>query len=363
MPSLRRRRSARTLPSWLPRGRVVRQRSRGVRPVLSTVHAGRAADDPWTDLVDVMGLRPPRALPRQLVAFIRAARGRRAVILRGTVSMSDGYGDLLAGVLLRVLARDVRVVVSDATIEPGSAALAARLAPGAGPVLRLLSRLLVHAVDSPRVVWCVLSTAEVDGFRSAWGIRHGEVVFTPFSHSFPRRQPVEGVRNGEHVFSGGSSLRDYGLLLESWTEDLPPLRVATRRPVDGVERAHGVIEVGPTSPADFMRLMASSRVVVLPLARARRSTGQQTCLNALLLGRPLVVTDTPGVRDHVEDGVTGLVVPSDAAALRAAVRRLVGDPALADRLGSARRRSVLERFEPRHYRRRLLEVAGVIDRE
>ncbi len=44
----------------------------------------------------------------------------------------------------------------------------------------------------------------------------------------------------------------------------------------------------------------------------------------------------PGIVDVIEDGVNGLLVaPGDAAALAAAVDRLLADPELAQRLGRA----------------------------
>ena len=44
-------------------------------------------------------------------------------------------------------------------------------------------------------------------------------------------------------------------------------------------------------------------------------------------GRPVVVTDNPGVSDYVEHGVTGLLVPpNDPQAFEGALRALLLDP-------------------------------------
>jgi glycosyltransferase involved in cell wall biosynthesis len=59
---------------------------------------------------------------------------------------------------------------------------------------------------------------------------------------------------------------------------------------------------------------------------------------ALACGRPLVTADTPAARELLTDGADALLVaPGDAEALAAAVRRLAGDAALADRVGVAGR--------------------------
>lgn len=56
-------------------------------------------------------------------------------------------------------------------------------------------------------------------------------------------------------------------------------------------------------------------------------------LEAMALGLPVVSTDVGGIRDLLEDGTTGLIVPdNDHAAMARAVRRLLSDQELAERL-------------------------------
>ena len=78
-------------------------------------------------------------------------------------------------------------------------------------------------------------------------------------------------------------------------------------------------------------------VVVVPVLRTamtERHTSPLKAFEALAAGRPLVISDLPSSREIVRDGETALLVPpGDAAALAAAVGRLLDDPALARRLG------------------------------
>lgn len=68
-------------------------------------------------------------------------------------------------------------------------------------------------------------------------------------------------------------------------------------------------------------------------------------LEAMAMGLPVIATDVGGTREAVNDGVTGLLVPArDAAALAAAVARLLDDPGLAARFGSFGRKRVAEEF-------------------
>lgn len=66
-------------------------------------------------------------------------------------------------------------------------------------------------------------------------------------------------------------------------------------------------------------------------------------LEAMASGRPVIASRIGGLTDIVLDGETGLLVPpGDAAALRAALARLLADPALRERLGQAGRSRVAE---------------------
>lgn len=61
--------------------------------------------------------------------------------------------------------------------------------------------------------------------------------------------------------------------------------------------------------------------------------------------RPAVASDTGGIGDWLQDGVSGVLVPAgDAGALSAAVTRLLKDPELAANMGAAGRESVTARF-------------------
>jgi glycosyltransferase involved in cell wall biosynthesis len=79
-------------------------------------------------------------------------------------------------------------------------------------------------------------------------------------------------------------------------------------------------------------------VVVFP---SRRDGFPVACAEAMAHGRPVVATAVGGLPDMVVDGETGLLVPpGEPTALRAALDRLLADPELRARLGSAGRERI-----------------------
>lgn len=72
-------------------------------------------------------------------------------------------------------------------------------------------------------------------------------------------------------------------------------------------------------------------------------------LEAASCERPLIVTDVPGCRSFVRNGIEGFVVPpADPQALAAAMTRLANDPALRARMGKAARSRILSGFTEAH---------------
>jgi glycosyltransferase involved in cell wall biosynthesis len=66
---------------------------------------------------------------------------------------------------------------------------------------------------------------------------------------------------------------------------------------------------------------------------------------AMAYGRPVVATAVGGLVDAMQDGASGVLVPTrDERALRAAIERLLKDPRLRTRIGSAARAVAAEHF-------------------
>jgi glycosyltransferase involved in cell wall biosynthesis len=100
----------------------------------------------------------------------------------------------------------------------------------------------------------------------------------------------------------------------------------------GLQRHVEFLGSRPDGPAIISQL----QVLVVPSV-ANEGT-MLVVLEALAAGVPIVATDVGGIREQIEHGREGLIVPpNDAAALTAAMARLLQDPALARGLADAGR--------------------------
>jgi glycosyltransferase involved in cell wall biosynthesis len=95
--------------------------------------------------------------------------------------------------------------------------------------------------------------------------------------------------------------------------------------------------------ADIGAVWRHADIFVLP-ARSREGM-PRALLEAAASARPLVVTNVPGCRHFVRDGVEGFVVPpEDSGALASAIERLARDPELRRRMGEAARLRLLHGY-------------------
>lgn len=293
-----------------------------------------------------------------LRTLMRLAQDKAGVVLLGSVTRRHRYRDLVFAFLLKVTRAPrnrPRVLITDATWQQESKALA-RLTGLPARWFALPTKLVVRLIDGAHVRYGVLSTREKETFSTVWGVAPDRVVFTPFPATVDAQTPTSV---GDYLFAGGNSLRDYDLVAQALPGTGARCRVASvwqpPEPVEG-------LETGPVEHEDFVRLLAGCRAAIVPLEQEVRSAGQQSYLNAMALGKPVIVTEAPGVRDYVEDGVTGVVVPPDPDALRAAIIDVM-DPAKApvyEEMGRRAQEWVRENATQDAYKDRvLLDAIGV----
>jgi len=154
-----------------------------------------------------------------------------------------------------------------------------------------------------------------------------------------------GVRTLVHAHR---ILEDAGVhsdLLLAGQPDLDDPSAIPQIEVAGWGRDPGITWLGHL--ADISKLWRRAHVAVLP---ARVCDGvPRSLLEAAAFGRPLIATDVAGCRDLVEHEKTGLLVRvDDAAALAAAILRLMRSPPQRVRYGVAARRLVEARFCDAH---------------
>ncbi len=143
-----------------------------------------------------------------------------------------------------------------------------------------------------------------------------------------------------HVLFAGRLSEEKGILeFVEATEALPRVIVG-----DGPLRSRAPGALGFVPPSELGAYDERPAGVSGP---SRREGYGMAAREAMAYGRPVVATGVGGLRDAIEDAVSGVLVPPrDPAALREALTALLGDTALRQRLGAAARRRAESLFSP-----------------
>lgn len=98
---------------------------------------------------------------------------------------------------------------------------------------------------------------------------------------------------------------------------------------------------------DMPGTLAQAHIIVMPSYREGLPRG---LIEAAAIGRAIITTDAPGCREVVQHEENGLLVPvGDDDAVAAAIRRLLEDPALRQRLAARGREIAESEFSVEHF--------------
>lgn len=290
------------------------------------------------------------SLPKVFARVVRSARKYDAVVVNGEVGWRRGYVDLLAAAVVAHLPNGPAVVITDCSWKRSSNMLD-----------RAVCRLGLKLLDTAKVRYTVKATEELELLPATWGMDPDRVLLTLYGHTLSEAELGAPATHDGGVFAGGNAMRDYGTLVEAVRGLEKEVTIATSlRLGNGGDLPPNIKVVAVNPHSTFIDLMRDAEVVVVPFKSGiRRASGMDTYLSAMGLGNLVIVTECPGTRDYIEDGVNGIIVPpADAAAMRAAIDWAL-DPANATEVKTMRKRAgqvANERFTFRRHAELLLDV-------
>jgi glycosyltransferase involved in cell wall biosynthesis len=174
--------------------------------------------------------------------------------------------------------------------------------------------------------------------EKVYGIPHGKVRYIPFKINSYERVLAQPVADEGFILSCGQSKRDYATLCRAM-EGLPYPAVILA-PGPQAAGKHGTTFDFQSLPANvrwvtddgsdasWIDWIARCRCLVLPVVPdTLAASGISTYLVAMALGKCVVISESPGTEQLIDSGQAVIVRPADAAALRAALIRVMEDSA------------------------------------
>jgi len=223
---------------------------------------------------------------------------------------------------------------------------------GGTPKRRIILRAIGHAVYRNVIV---LADRQREILVSELGYPAHKVHFfhqwldarfyRPPTDSFARAG-ARDVATSSYVFSCGRESRDYPSLQRAAAKLPYDFRVVASgwAPHAGFNSAQNILPapnvslLARLSYEDLRDTYARAQLVVVPINRVDYAAGVTVICEAMAMGKAIVTTDSPGIRDYVLPGKSGLAVPvGDSVALARAIDTLMKDDDLRARMGAHNR--------------------------
>jgi glycosyltransferase involved in cell wall biosynthesis len=224
----------------------------------------------------------------------------------------------------------------------------------------VIARAARRALPRAALVWAS-SSGMIPALNEDWKVPSERLHHVPLGVDAEFFQPTsDPPQPGLVVTAGNDRHRSHALLVSVIAEvqrrhPSAHLELATRLPVQ-VPASIGQRRIGLNEGQIAQMYRRAALVVVLTRPNVHAS-GLTVTLEAMASGRPVVVTDTPGLSDYVSDGVTGLLVPpGDLWAAARAIESLLADPDRARAMGLQGRRTVDRAFTTEVQAARLAEL-------
>jgi glycosyltransferase involved in cell wall biosynthesis len=321
-----------------------RLRAAGVDVVQLPLHRLRATLDPRAHIGLALAFR------REVEHLERLVRERHIdlVVLGGLVNVQGAFAARRAGVpvvwqildsrpprLLRCLSMSVVRRFADAVMFTGERLIAQH---GGRGRLRMPVHVYYPPVDTER--FCLAPARRVDARRQL-GLADDLLVVGTVANLNPQKGIEHFIRAAAEVHRAcpASAFLVVGARYATHRRYARMIDAEARRSGIAPER---LLFVGPR--ADVEHCYAAMDVKLITSV-ARSEGVATTALEAMACGLPVVATDVGALREVVEDGVTGFVVPpEDPQAIAAAALRLWRDARLRARMAAEARRRTVERY-------------------
>ena len=195
-----------------------------------------------------------------------------------------------------------------------------------------LRRRLLSAIDT-----FIFIHRDTTGYENFYGIPRLRCEYVPFkANNFDLIGRIPEI-DGDYVISLGASQRDYKSLIDAMRGLDIPLKIILPTTSISMHNADMGREALPPNvthvrdPVDrigWSRYIAESRFVVIPvLANAIQPAGISVYLEAMALGKPVIITHGASTKGILDDHLAVTVPPADVDALRAAIADLWSDEA------------------------------------
>lgn len=149
------------------------------------------------------------------------------------------------------------------------------------------------------------SKEECRYYSELFGVDRNKFVYIPLGEGDSKSE--KPVSDEGYLFAVGRSNRNYDFIVDTLSETSYRLIIVSDtykkndipKNITLLQNCYG---------SDMLNLMSKCHCVLIPLDDLKISSGQLVILQAMSLGKPVICTNTDGIKDYVINGTTGFLV-------------------------------------------------------
>jgi glycosyltransferase involved in cell wall biosynthesis len=187
-----------------------------------------------------------------------------------------------------------------------------------------------------------------------------DFLYDKVDHQFFR---PDHNQDGDYILAIGQEQRDYQTLVNAIDGTGMQLVIVASSPwsqfnLEITERPN-VTLVSKIPYTELRDLYNGAGIILVPLFENNYGAGLNTMLEAMAMGKPLIITKTMGIDNYIQHAETGLYSsPGNCDELRDHISKLWGDKKERDRLGSNARDVIMEQMNIDIYVEKIVEIVG-----
>lgn len=136
-------------------------------------------------------------------------------------------------------------------------------------------------------------------------------------------ESINEDNKGKYIFAPGNSNRDYEFLIKTLENTKYKLKilgtVKNKKKVNNIEILNNIYG------NEYYKLLKNSYCIVIPLIDEKISSGQLVILQAMQLGKPIIITENNSINDYILNNYNGIIIKKDPDKLIEVLEKVYND--------------------------------------
>lgn len=190
-----------------------------------------------------------------------------------------------------------------------------------------------------------------------------DIRYIPFGVDSSFWVPQKKITSEKYALAiGNDNARDWSILVRSWDDDFPMLKIVTSLPIankkSNITVMRGNWHTQALTDLKMRELYCNSEFVILPLKETMQPSGQSTCLQAMACSKAVLISNIKGIWDRklLKNNENIIFTKTgNVKEMRRLIKFLFKNLKFREKIGGNGRKLVIDHFNILNMKNKLLE--------